>query len=197
MPRPLLPMLPVLFFWLTASAQLPFTSTETQNACKQWMKTGFPENDRPAAEDGTELAGCISEDLYYGIGRRADPVKARKCAYLEMNAGTDYVFSGKAILMMIYANGKGVRHNTELALRLACEIEGAPAEIEGRIAHLQELKQASISAEAFDLCDDISSGSMTAARAIHNEKIEETRRQKRLNEMVAKWSPQEKEALKQ
>lgn len=188
-------LLSVLFFCLTASAQLQFASTETQNACKEWMKTEFPASDRPAAEEAAELGGCVSEDLYYGIGRHADPVKARKCAYLEMNANTDYVFSGKAILMMIYANGKGVRHNTDLALRLACEIEGAPAEIEARIAHLQELKQSSISAEAFDLCDDISSGSMTGACAIHSEKIEETKRQKRLNDLASKWSPQEKEAL--
>jgi len=96
---------------------------------------------------------------------------------------------------MIYANGRGVRHNTDLALRLACEIEGTPAEIEARIAHLQDLKQSRITAEEFDLCDDITSGFMTGICAIHNEKIEETKRQKRLNELVAKWSPQEKEAL--
>jgi len=93
MPRPLLPMLlSVLFFCLTASAQLQSASPETQNACKEWMKTGFPASDHPAAEEATELAGCVSEDLYYGIGRRADPVKARKCAYLEMAADTDFIF---------------------------------------------------------------------------------------------------------
>lgn len=190
-------LLSVLFLCLTASAQLPFASPETQNACKEWMKTEFPASDRPTTEEAAGLAACVSEDLYYGIGRHADPVKARKCAYLEMNAGTDYVFSGRAVLMMIYANGKGVRHNTELALRLACEIEGAPAEIEGRIARLQEMKQGTISGEAFDLCDDITSSFMSGACAIHNEKIEETKRQKRLNDMVGKWSPQEKDALKQ
>ena len=103
-------------------------------------ETALAAGDLPDGAAKQALAGCQSEDLYYGIGQPSDPQKARLCAYLERSAGDTPVFGGSAILMTIYATGIGARRNPDLAIRFACALEGAPAEMEGRIAHLQKLK---------------------------------------------------------
>jgi hypothetical protein len=40
------------------------------------------------------------------------------------------------LLTMIYANGKGAARNFDLALKFACEVDGAPAENGYRLEHL-------------------------------------------------------------
>ena len=79
---------------------------------------------RPAEEKA--LAKCVSADLYFGFGQPADPVKARKCAYAEMDRDAKAPIGGKAILMMVYANGNGATRNFDAAIKLACSIGGAP-----------------------------------------------------------------------
>ena len=58
----------------------------------------LPAADRPTAAEEKALASCASVDFYYGLGAPADPVKARKCAYAEMDRGTKPGLTGKAIL---------------------------------------------------------------------------------------------------
>lgn len=178
---------------ITAFAQLSDTEPAIQNACKTFAKAQLPKTDRPTPEEAKALTGCVSENLYYGIGQPADPVKARKCAYVEMDSNSDMIFAGKAMLMTVYAIGKGAKRNIDVALKLACEVEGAPAEIAGRIAHLQSMK--ADPEEDFDLCDDVTSGFMMGACAGHNEKVDQVKRQALLNGLTAKWSADERQAF--
>jgi uncharacterized protein YecT (DUF1311 family) len=122
-----------------------------------------PAADRPTAAQREALKGCSSEALYYGEAGAPDFVKARLCAFLEDDDGTGAsaqpgVFSGQTILMQLYANGLGgVPRDLDQATAYACTLDGAPAEIEGRVAHLQALKSQPRTGR-FDYCDDITSG---------------------------------------
>jgi len=122
-----------------------------------------PAADQPTAAQRKALKGCNSEALYYGETGAADFTKARLCAFLENDDGRGTsaeqdVFSGQTILMQLYANGLGgVRRDLDQATAYACAIDGAPAEIEGRVAHLQALKTEH-QTKRFDYCDDITSG---------------------------------------
>src|ERR1041385_1864230 len=88
---------------LLAFCQKDLASAETKKICQQHKTIDLPAKDRPTSAETAALAKCSSEDLYYGIGAPADPVKARKCAYLEMDRGSqdDGEFSGRAMLMVI------------------------------------------------------------------------------------------------
>jgi hypothetical protein len=59
--------------------------------------------------------------------------RARKCAFTRAEPSPDGVMGGAEILIMVYANGQGVPKNFELALRFACTLGGAGAEISGRL----------------------------------------------------------------
>ena len=126
--------------------------------CRRLGEPRPPAGDRPTAAQTRALKGCDSEKLYYGEGARPDYVSARQCAFVDYDTTDDTeVFGGSTILMQVYANGLGVGRNLDLATAYACGIEGAPAEIDGRVTHLQDLK-AKPSPKRFDYCDDITSG---------------------------------------
>ena len=122
-----------------------------------------PAADRPTAAQHRALKGCDSEALYYGEAGPPDFTRARLCAFLDDDEGrgtsaTEDVFSGQTILMQLYANGLGgVKRDLDQATAYACAIDGAPAEVQGRVAHLQALKTKP-EAKRFDYCDDITSG---------------------------------------
>ena len=146
----------------------------------------FPAQDLPDSATIAALKDCDSEALYYGIGMPADPVRARACAFAE-RGGDDGPFSGDALLMTIYANGSGVARNLDIALALACKIGGAPAEIEGRRAHLMALKTGAGTGE-FSWCDDITSGAASAYCADHEARIEQPKNQAQLAELAKRWT---------
>jgi uncharacterized protein YecT (DUF1311 family) len=161
--------------------------------CQRARDVTFPMGDQPDAAAVGSLEGCKSEALFYGIGQPADPAKARLCAYVERSVGDQVVFGGSAILMTIYASGVGAARNLDLAIRMACAIGGAPAEVDGRVAHLEELKAArSKGKAAFSLCDDVTSGFMQGHCAGHAYRIWEAKREQRLAALVASWSPEER-----
>jgi hypothetical protein len=174
---------------------LPSADETWRADCDRVKEVALPAGDQPDADTKRTLAGCQSEDLYYGIGQPADPPKARLCAYLERSSGDTPLFGGSAILMMIYATGAGARRNLDLAIHFACALEGAPAEMEGRIAHLQKLKTSARKKIAFDLCDDITSGYMMGACAAHAQKIEEAKRTARYRSKLAGWTAPERAAF--
>jgi uncharacterized protein YecT (DUF1311 family) len=127
--------------------------------CRKLGAPIIPAADRPSPAEAARLKGCDAEALYYGQGMARDYVKARQCAILQADHGNeDNFFSGKAILMQVYANGLGVARNLPLATSLACAIESAPAENDARVIHLQALMAAPANARRFDICDDITSG---------------------------------------
>jgi hypothetical protein len=65
------------------------------------------------------MVGCDAEASYYGIGRAADFVAARRCAFAQISNKEESIFGGEDILMMIYANGKGVHANLTVAMTVA------------------------------------------------------------------------------
>lgn len=165
-----------------------------EQVCAQVQELQFPPGDRPDAPALKSFGECDSEGLYYGIGAAADPVRARQCAFAELERGDDSVWSGASILMMIYANGTGTARNPDLAIKLACAIGGAPAELDGRVRHLLELKTGGPGKEQFDLCDDITSGYMMGACAAHQARIDKTQRSLHSDRLTGRWSESEKAA---
>jgi uncharacterized protein YecT (DUF1311 family) len=136
---------------------------ESKAICRRLGDPKPPPADRPTPAQVAALKGCSSEKLYYGVGSQRDYVKARMCAFIEADRADDEVFSGRAILMQLYANGLGVSRDPDLATAYACQIEGAPAEKDARVLHMQALKS---KPEHVDYCDDITSG-LAAARALY------------------------------
>ena len=160
--------------------------------CERLKNVPFPAADQPDEALRKKLRGCRSEPLFYGIGQPADPVKARACAYVELAAGDDEVFGGSAVLMMIYATGVGATQNLDLAIHLACELDGAPAEVEGRVAHLKRLRGAKGSKVKFDLCDDVTSGLMSGHCASHDQRMAAAKRDRRFGARLARWTAPER-----
>jgi hypothetical protein len=166
--------------------------------CARYSKIPFPTADRPTAAEKKALAKCSSEDLYYGIGTPVDAVKARKCAYVEMDSGQSPEIGGEAMLMTIYANGQGAARNLPLALRLACAVEiAAPAEMEGRVEDLLErLKKPTAKRKPFHYCDAATSGYLTGFCTAHDEKKTRLARDKKLAKLVATWPAPQRAALR-
>ncbi|MCM0080345.1 DUF1311 domain-containing protein [Geomonas sp. Red32] len=162
--------------------------------CKDAERIPLPAKDRPDANSAKALAGCESANLYYGFDITPDPVKARHCAYLEMDRGDEHVFGGSAILMMIYANGKGVKKNPDAAIKFACKLEGAPAEMRYRIQHLVDLKEGS-DGKPFDLCDDITSGYMQGHCAGREQRFADAKLKRKVDGILAKWSERDKQGF--
>ena len=75
---------------------------------------------------------CKSHQLYYGFKVKADHEAAVKCAYRELVEKPDAQIPA-AILMMSYANGKGVKQDSQLALKYGCLFDPELSEIEGRL----------------------------------------------------------------
>src|SRR5271163_2215606 len=113
-------------------------NNERPSACDLYDKVQVPVADLPTQQDRTSLSPCNSEDLYFSFGQPAAAVNARKCAYIEReqtDVSQERVFGGSGLLTMIYANGKGSVQNFDLALKFACEVDGAPAENRYRLEH--------------------------------------------------------------
>lgn len=169
---------------------------ETSKAiCRRLRDLEPPESDRPDPAATRSLKGCDSEALYYGIGMPADPVRARQCAFLEAEGDQGGVFSGRTILMTIYANGRGARRDLDVATRLACGIEGAPMESHGRVTHLAELKAKGWKGEDFHYCDDITSGLAMGYCESHEAGMAGARREAALAAMTSGWTAAEKQAF--
>lgn len=174
-------------------------SKNVETTCKRVDSINFPQKDIPTAADKIALKNCSSENYYYGIGIPVDYVKARKCAFIEIDNGIDkdnvVQVGGSAILMMIYANGVGVKQNPDLATKLACRFEWtAPAEMDFRISHLQKLKTKA-ETQKFDICDDVTSGLMQGYCATIDYDISKARLDARMELLTANWSSEQKEAF--
>ena len=158
-----------------------------------------PPGDAPTPAEATSLADCASETLYFGIGRPADLKAARLCAFVEKKTADpqveDFGFTGDRTLMMVYANGLGAERNLDLATALACRIEGAPAEIDGRVEHLAKLKADAWTGHDFSLCDDVTSGLLIGICADHDQRIAQAGRVAARAKLTADWTPAQRALL--
>ena len=169
----------------------------SQALCRAVRTREPPVAHRPPARSGLRSEDCDSGALYYGIGRPANPVGARRCAFVEAaaerNAG-DWPFGGRAMLMTIYANGAGVPRDLDLAIRYACELSSAPAESHGRVMHLEEMKGQAAPGE-FHYCDDVTSGLSGGQCAAFGQQRRDVERAAELRALTAGWSAAERAAL--
>ena len=188
----------------TAHAQVSDTDETNRLACKSVASLVAPIADQPAPDDRIRLAGCSADTLYHGVSNKPAFIDARLCAFIEI----DYeehgkllenldIFGSVGVLMMVYANGQGVARNIPLAKRYACELGGASAELEGRLAHLDAIAKRPKSADTLAICDDITSGYMMGMCAAHGEAAATLGRDTRWSALTAKWSPAEIAALAQ
>jgi hypothetical protein len=167
----------------------------SKSICRKVRGREPPPADRPDPATARSLKGCSSEALYYGIGMPADPVRARQCAFLEAEGDEGGVFSGRTMLMTVYANGRGAKRDLDVATHLACGIAGAPMESHGRVTHLAELEAKAWKGQDFHYCDDVTSGLAMGYCASHGAAIAGARREAALAAMVTGWTAQEKQAF--
>ncbi len=173
---------------------IPFASSaqdeEAAPGCNRFVEHPLPADAVPDAAAGKRLAGCDSVALL-DAGEFA---QARQCAYLERQAGDETVFGGSATLLTLYANGQGVERDFDLARRFACEAGGAPAEVEGRLEHLQAMQDSGDEDGRFDFCDDITSGYMTGFCADRDARKSAAARDEKWQALLATWSAADRAA---
>lgn len=137
-------------------------TTAWHQQCLKVENIKTPTRDIPSFQEmaSTTLEYCSNaQDFYYDKLHQATTSKlewklVRQCAFAQDNYG---------VLMMLYANGFGVKKNQKLAIKYACNLDGSFKEMEGRIKHLTERaknEKYNEPNENFDLCDDITSGYM-------------------------------------
>jgi hypothetical protein len=172
-----------------ASMNGSLTSDAVRTQCAAATTWTPPPGDRPGPSARRTLAGCDAEAFYYGIGQRADPERARQCAFLQAEHGRDDGFSGESLLMAIYANGRGAARNLDAARHFACSQNYSPAEREGRLAHFAAMQAGTGPARHFDYCDDITSGAAEGQCAAHGERIAAAGRARALAALTAHYNP--------
>src|SRR4029077_970508 len=175
----------------TALSQTEISDPGAKQICASVKDVELPAADRPPPAEEEALAGCVSVDAYFGLGQPADPVKARKCAYAEIDRGTRTALGGRAILMMVYANAKGVPRNFDIALHMACTIGDAPGDAAGRVYQLDRLKKASWTGDNFSVCDHSSGREMYEQCAILQERFDKIERDQKFHELSSAWKAPE------
>jgi uncharacterized protein YecT (DUF1311 family) len=182
--------------WSANKDEITSDYTESKAICRGLLDREPPTADRPDARTAASLEDCDSEKLYYGIGMKADPVRARQCAFLEMRKEPDEgVFAGRTMLMTIYANRVGATRDLDVATHLACGLEGAPAEVDGRVRHLAELKAKGWTGRDFDFCNDITSGLAMGYCADHEASVAAPVREARIASLASGLSAPQAQAF--
>ncbi len=159
-------------------------SADWYQRCMRVKNINPPKLDLPSTQLASSLAGCEPLDMYYDAkaANKADWQKVKACAFVHEDT---------TVLMMLYANGFGVKRNLELAMKYACSDGGAPAEVEGRVSHLASLIENGNPPEeggkVFDVCDDITSGMMMGLCTAWSERQKERVRSSRLAAIVSSW----------
>lgn len=163
--------------------------------CAALGKLAYPAADRPSAAQQVALSTCDAPALYYGIRQPRDFVKARHCAFTPDK--DDDVFSKKAgVLMMLYANGQGVARNLQLAKKAACAAGGAPAELSGRLTHLNDMAPGkSAAGQTIDFCEDVTSGMMMGYCASLGAAQGDVKREGTQAAIAATFKPNERAAF--
>jgi hypothetical protein len=192
--------IPALALSLTLVSTAAFCQTEisdpgAKQICASVKEVEIPTADRPTPAEESALAGCSSVDAYFGFGAPVDPVKARKCALAEIDRDARTPLGGKPILMMVYANGRGVPRNFDVAIKLACAIGGAPGDAAGRVHQLDRLKKSDWKGDNFSICDHSSGHELYEQCAILQERFDKIERDQKLKELSSAWSARDRKAF--
>lgn len=179
----------------TAFCQNEISDPGARQVCASVKDVEPPAEDRPSAAEEKSLAGCVSVDAYFGLGQPADPVKARKCAYAQMDRGEKAALGGRAILMMVYANGKGAPRNFDVALMFACAIGDQPGDAVGRVYQLGRLRKANWTGDNLSVCDHSSGREMYEQCAILQDRLDKPERDQKVQTLSSAWNAREKKAF--
>lgn len=195
LPRLLLSLFLIPALALVAVCQQQISDPGAQRMCSAVKDVQLPAQDQPTAAEKNSLANCSSQDLYFGFGQPADPVKARKCAYVEMEQGKDPLdIAGKSVLMMVYANGKGADRSLDVAIKLACEMPGAPGDVAGNIYELERFRKAPPNAR-YSVCDHSAAPHLYKTCAILGDRFDAIQREKEIADITSGWSEKDRKAF--
>jgi hypothetical protein len=168
----------------------------TKALCEKVKDVAVPAGDVPTADEVKSLTGCRSQDLYFGLGAQKDPVKARKCAFSEIEHGaSDLNVAGRAILAMIYANAQGVDRNMDLAIKFTCEVQGSPGDVAGNAHELVRYKEGNYHGTNFSFCDHSSGRQLYEQCAALDDRFDKIQREAKLAGIINSWSPENKRAF--
>jgi hypothetical protein len=180
----------------TVFCQTGIFDPSTQTLCQNVKDVAVPPTDVPTSDEIKSLAGCHSQDLYFGLGTDKDPVKARKCAFAEIEHGaSDLDIAGRSILAMIYANAQGVERNMDLAIKFTCEVKGSPGDVAGNVHQLVRFKEAKYNGTSFSFCDHSSGRRLYEQCAALDDRFDKIKREARLAEITKSWSSKDKNAF--
>lgn len=172
-------------------------------ACQSVASVPMPRE--AAVPKPAVFPACEAYKAYAGIGRPENYEAARTCAWKERAAqqaelpqnsgvGTSWAIGGDLILVNLYANGLGVPRNLPLALHLACEEKsGIAADAIGDLDKLS--KAAQPPAKRFDVCDSASSTFSMNFCSGYRTEITAERRNRAIEALAAKWTPEQKAAF--
>jgi hypothetical protein len=194
-PRLLLSLLLIPAFVSLAICQQHMSDPGAQRMCAAVKDVQLPTQDQPTPDEKKSLGNCSSQDLYYGFGQPSDPVKARKCAYIEMEEGKDPLdIAGQSILMMVYANGRGADRNLDVAIKLACDMPGGPGDVAGNIYELQRFRGTPPSAR-YSVCDHSAAPHLYKSCAILGDRFDAIKRAKEISDITSGWSEKDRKAF--
>lgn len=180
--------------WSTRDLSSDAEFASSRAICARVLHAEPPAADLPTAAKRQALKGCNSKALYFGIGRPADPVKARQCAAIERESGKDlgdggiHLLDGAGMLMTVYANGRGAARNFDVAIHLACQLDDAPAAMDFRIKHLADLRRKHWTGSDFTGCDDITSGVSGGVCAEFRAEFARQARAARIARLGRRWT---------
>jgi len=187
---------PIVFWFVTL---LLATGAHAQDAPDVQACAAYDAIPIPQKDAGPAMPGCNASVLYYGADgstRGSDFTAARKCAYAQREANaTDDPFGGSSMLMMIYANGRGVPRNIPLAKRFACEIDAPGYETESRIRKLDTMAKAKSTKAVFDACDDVGNDFMIGNCLWRDSKFADFKRERRIASLQSSWTAGQKQAF--
>lgn len=179
-----------LFFSCAALAAQPYPNTSNFGVAfskdEPWYQQCMRVADlsEPKMRSSPHAAStCNASELYYAklnqaVTSPAEWGKVRACAITD---------GDNAVLMMLHANGFGVRRDTDVALHYACKLEFiAKSEMEHRVEHLLSATRTEV---PFDQCDDINSGHMGAVCAAISETQDKRVRDARMDRIHQKLPP--------
>lgn len=166
--------------------------------CASVSSVALPKKARSSTPLPDEVRHGDSERYYYGLGVPVDYDRAFVLASREYERDPyGSVFGGSTMLMMLYANGRGVpAPNLDLAIRLACKLEGPPAEREGRVRHLGAMRSGSARGP-FDVCDDVTSTNMEGFCESRDGALRAQEQARVLASRIRDWPEGQRLALKQ
>jgi uncharacterized protein YecT (DUF1311 family) len=194
-PRLLLSLLLIPAFVSLAICQQHMSDPGAQRMCAAVKDVQLPTQDQPTPDEKKTLGNCSSQDLYFGFGQPSDPVKARKCAYVEMEEGKDPLdIAGQSILMMVYANGRGADRNLDVAIKLACAMPGGPGDVAGNIYELERFRKSPATAR-YSICDHSAAPHLYKSCAILGDRFDAIQRAKELSDITSGWSEKDHKAF--